>query len=133
METAVQQPLILIIDDEADFREIFTAVLKTAGFRVESAEDGESGIRKAKKLKPNLILMDVKMPGISGTEAFMKLKSDPATAGLKVLFLTNFGDFRSDLQVIDDRWAKESGAVGYFKKTDNLDDLVVRIKQILAV
>lgn len=57
------QPLILIVDDEENFREIFSAKLTAAGFRTETADGGEAAIAKAVIVKPDLILMDVKMPG----------------------------------------------------------------------
>ena len=59
------QKLILIVDDEPDFLEIFGTKLTTSGFRVETAGNGEEGFKKAKSIKPDLVLMDVKMPGLT--------------------------------------------------------------------
>ena len=128
---AENKPLVLVVDDEENFREIFSAKLGAAGFQVETASNGAESIQKAKALKPNLILMDVKMPGMDGVEAFMKLQADPETENFRILFLTNLGDSREELQEVNRRLSKEMGAVGYFKKTDDLDYLVERIKNLV--
>lgn len=125
------QPLILIVDDEPAFREIMSAKFSAAGFRMQVAANGEESAKKAKGLKPDLILMDIKMPGISGVEAFLKIKADPETKDTKTLFLTSLGDPRTELQEVDRRFAREIGAVDYIKKTDDLDKMVERIKIIL--
>jgi len=125
-------PLILIVDDEASFREIFSTKLKAVGFNVETAEDGTEGIKKAKELKPDLVLMDVEMPGISGVDAMIKLKEDPKTEELKILFLTALGDPRAEIQEINRRLSKEMGAIGYLKKTDDLNQLVDYIRNFLT-
>ncbi|MBI4085045.1 MAG: response regulator [Candidatus Liptonbacteria bacterium] len=120
--------LILIVDDEEYFREIFSTKLGAEGFSVETAESGEEGIKKAKKLKPNLILMDVKMPGMDGVATVMKMKEDPETKDLKVVFLTSFGSPEEELQAIDVKYSKDIGAAGYIRKTDDLDILVSKIR-----
>jgi len=128
------QPLILIVDDELSFLEIFRAKLSEAGFRVETASSGREGIEKAKTLKPNLILLDVKMPEISGAEVLFKIKEDPAIKDIDVVFLTNFGDPRAEIaetQDVEVKFSKESGAKGYLRKTDDLDLIVAQVKSFL--
>jgi CheY-like chemotaxis protein len=125
------RPLILIIDDEADFREIFGTKLTSAGFWVETAENGETGIRKAKELKADLILMDVKMPGVSGADAVLRLKDDPQTKDIKVVFLTALGDPRQEMQEVSRRLSAEFGAAGYIKKTEDLDTVVEQVRGFL--
>ena len=125
------QPLILIVDDEAEFREIFGIKLSASGFRVETAENGEIGIRKAKELKPDLILMDVKMPTMSGAEAVLRLKENSETKNIKTVFLTNLGDPRQELREVDRRLAEEFGAAGYIKKSESLDMMVERVNKFL--
>src|SRR3989344_9332689 len=123
------QPLILIVDDELSFLEIFRAKLSEAGFRVETASSGREGIEKAKTLKPNLILLDVKMPEISGAEVLFKIKEDPAIKDIDVVFLTNFGAPRAEIaetQDVEVKFSKESGAKGYLRKTDDLDLIVAQ-------
>jgi CheY-like chemotaxis protein len=124
-------PLILIVDDEENFREIFGAKLSAAGFRVETAEGAKTGIAKATSLMPDLILMDVKMPGMEGSTAVMKLREDPAMKDVKIAFLTNLGDPRH-LQEIDRKFSEEFGARDYLSKTDDLDVIIQRIKAILG-
>ncbi len=126
---ADQQPLVLIVDDEPDFREIFKIKLSSAGIRVETAANGKEGVQKAKQLKPNLILMDMKMPIMDGAQALMKLREDPETKDMNVVFLTSLGDPREEMQELNRRFSKELGAKGYLRKTDDLDALY---QQILA-
>lgn len=127
-----KQPLILLVDDEADFREIFSLKLSAEGLKVETAEDGATGIARAKELQPDLILMDVKMPNMDGATAVMKLKEDPATANLKIVYLTSLGDFGEGGEQQDRRFAVTSGAEGYIRKTEDLKDVVTRVKSFLS-
>lgn len=124
-------PLILVIDDDPDFLEIFKTKLESAGFAVQTAKDGALGIEKAKKLRPKLVLMDVQMPNMSGIDAMIKIKEDSQTSDIPVLFLTALGDPRAEIQEINRRLSKEIGALGYIKKTDDLDSAVSYIKNFL--
>ena len=124
-------PLVLLVDDEADFREIFSTKLRAAGFQVEVARDGVEGVAQAKALEPDLILMDLKMPNMDGVEALIKIHDDPAMRDTKVLFLTAYGEQRPELQEIDRRYAKEVGAVGYLKKSEDLDTAIEYVKHFL--
>lgn len=128
-----EQPLILIVDDEENFREIFGAKLSADGYRIETAENGQMGIEKAKQLKPNLILMDVNMPVMDGASAVLKLREDPETKDMKVAFLTSLGDPRAEMQEINKKFSGEFGAQGYLKKTDDLDVLSANVKQLLLL
>ncbi len=124
--------LILIVDDEPAFREIFSAKLGADGFRTETAENGQIAIEKAKALKPDLILMDVKMPVLDGPSAVLKLREDPETKDMKIAFLTSLGDPRQEMQEINQKFSESFGAQGYLKKTDDLDSLNAKIKEFLA-
>ena len=97
---------ILIVDDNRDFLEIFSTKLTQAGFEVTTAHSGVEGIEKAQKNKPDLILLDVEMPGMSGIEMLTKLKADPLTNQLKVVFLTNYGEPSKDTTWIDEKFAR---------------------------
>jgi CheY-like chemotaxis protein len=127
-----EQPLILIVDDDPNFREIFSMKLKAAGYRIETAENGSQGVEKIKSLKPNLVLMDVKMPVMDGPTAVLRLRDDPATKDVKVAFLTSLGDPRTEMQEINIKFSEDFGAQGYLKKTDDLAVLVEKVKQFLA-
>jgi CheY-like chemotaxis protein len=126
-----ETPLVLIVDDEADFREIFKTKLSAAGFHVETAENGQMGVEKAKQLKPNLILMDVKMPVMDGATTALKLQEDPETKGITVAFLTSLGDPRAEMRGPDQKFAEDFGAAQYLKKTDDLDSVVEKVKALL--
>lgn len=127
-----QKPLILVVDDEVAFREIFTTKLAADGFRVETAENGQVCVEKAKALKPNLILMDVKMPIMDGPTALLKLRDNPETKDIKVVFLTSLGDPRLEMQEMNTKFSQDFGAQGYLRKTDDLDLLNDRIKAFIT-
>lgn len=126
------QKLILIIDDDKDLREILSVKLQSSGFRVVEALDGQSGIQKSKELRPDLILLDVRMPGMTGIETLAKMKADQELAGLKVIFLTNLGEAQEENYWIDDKFAKGAGALGHIRKTDDLDKIVSRIQEVIS-
>ncbi|MGC9599537.1 MAG: response regulator [Minisyncoccia bacterium] len=126
------QPFILIVDDEPDFREIFQTKLLAMGYRVDTAEDGQAALLKMAKAKPDLVLMDVKMPVMDGATAVLKMKEDPALKDIKVAFLTSLGDPRLDMQDINRKFSEEFGAQGYLKKTDDLDVLAEKITALLS-
>jgi CheY-like chemotaxis protein len=129
--TMPPKKLILIVDDEAAFREIFSAKLTADGFSVDTAENGELGLEKAKKIKPDLILMDVRMPTMDGPTAVLKLRADPEIKDTKIAFLTSLGDPRMEMQEMNSKLSQDFGAQGYLRKTDDLDILDGRIKDFL--
>lgn len=79
---------ILIVDDFVDYAKLLEGRLQSEGFRTLVVHDGESGIRKAKSDKPDLILMDIMMPNLGGTEVRIELLKDPATKDIPIIFLT---------------------------------------------
>ena len=123
---------VLIIDDSKDFLEIFSIKLTQAGFEVATAHSGEEGIEKAKKLKPDLVLLDVEMPNMSGIETLAKIKSDPSLASLKISFLTNYGEPTKEATWIDEKFAREAGAMDYIKKSEDLEVVVKEVKKLIA-
>ena len=123
-------PLILIIDDDPNFLEIFSVELNAHGFHVETAEDAFAGIEKIKQTKPDLVLMDVLMPKMTGIEAFVKIKEDPMIKETPILFLTNLGDFNTEAKLADEKFSQEIGAIGYLKKTDDHEMLVKKIEEV---
>jgi DNA-binding response OmpR family regulator len=122
--------ILLIIDDDPNFREIFSAKLTAAGYKVETADSGETGIKKAKELKPRLILMDMQMPSMSGADALVKLRDQEETKETKVVFLTSFGDV--GMESTEKLMATELGALDYLKKTEDLDALIEKIKTYIT-
>ncbi len=81
-------PLILLVEDFEDAREMYRDYLTFSGFRVETAHNGQEALRKARSLSPDLVLMDLSLPGIDGWEATRLLKSDPATRHLVIVALS---------------------------------------------
>lgn len=123
-------PLILMVDDETDLLATYKTKLERSGFRVLTAVNGKEGMETAIANHPDLILMDVKMPIMDGVEAQEKLKNNPATKDIKVVFLTAFSD--PARPEVDERLAKENGVLDFIKKGISLDDLVARVREHLA-
>ena len=124
--------LVLLVDDDNNFRDIIGAKLEAAGFAVLEAINGEDSLDKIRGGRPDMVLMDVQMPKMNGIEALSKIKADPEIAGTKVLFLTNYGEPDTTDAPLDDKFAKEVGALGHIKKTDDLDKIIERVKQELS-
>ena len=117
---------ILIIDDSlADLYKL-KKIVETGGHEVVTAEDGEHGLRSAKLINPDLILMDVIMPGISGYEATRTLKKDIGTREIPVIFVTS-----KSLET-DKIWGLRQGAEAYITKPVNEHKLLTAIEQTLA-
>jgi DNA-binding response OmpR family regulator len=117
---------ILIIEDEKDLRFFIIRALKEEGFEVIEAIDGEEGIEKAKKEKPDLILLDLLLPGISGYEVLARIKKDPEMEMIPVLILSNLG------QQEEVEKGLKLGAVDYLIKANfTLDEIVERVKKII--
>lgn len=125
------KPLILLADDDPDIRAILRTKLEATGFRVHEAENGQAAIDQCKQERPDLIIMDVRMPVMSGTEAVMRMKEDATLRDIKIVFLSNFGEEAETNTWIDQKYAREIGAVEYLKKSENLDTLVLKIQKLL--
>ena len=76
-------PLVLCADDDADIRALLTIRLERAGFRVAQAADGEQALSLARELSPVVLVLDVMMPRLSGTEVLLALRGDEATAAMR--------------------------------------------------
>ena len=79
---------ILIIDDDREVTNVILAQLVARGFHVELANDGKSGFEKARKFQPDVILLDIMMPGWSGLETANDLKTNPGTSDIPIIFIT---------------------------------------------
>lgn len=120
--------LILLVDDNKDFLEILSTKLTLAGFKTETALNGMEGLKKLEKIKPDLVVLDLEMPVLGGVETFSKIKEDKNLTGLKIIFLTNFGEPREGETWYDEKIAREVGAADYIKKSDDLDKIVEIIR-----
>jgi CheY-like chemotaxis protein len=124
--------IILIVDDEADVRIIMRSKLESVGYKVIEAENGKEAVDTVKAEHPDLIIMDVKMPIMNGVEAVTALMNDQETKDAKIIFLTNYGEGDAENEWIDEKYAKEIGALGHVRKTDDLSVILERIKTILG-
>jgi two-component system, cell cycle response regulator DivK len=127
MTQAVTAPLILVVEDFDDAREMYRDYLEFSGFRVETARDGREAIDKAQALDPDLILMDLSLPGVDGWEATRLLKSDPATRHLLIVALSAHA-----LAAEGDR-ARAAGCDGFIAKPCLPPDLVTEITRYLKL
>ena len=112
---------ILVVDDSPTERFFAVDVLTKAGYRVTTAENGEQGIAKAKAEQPDLILMDVVMPGINGYQATRTLSRDETTRHIPIIVCTTKG------QETDKIWGLRQGAIDYLVKPLNPQELLQRI------
>ena len=81
-------PLVLVIDDVEDNREVYTQFLSHQGWRVATAADGEDGLAKAQSLRPSVIILDLGLPKMDGWEVAQRLKNTPATSAIPIVALT---------------------------------------------
>src|ERR1700679_510961 len=110
--------LILIVDDSPTEVHVMQKALESHGFRTVAAADGAEALAKAKSMKPDLIFMDVVMPGVNGFQATRKLAADPDTKEIPVIMVT------SKDQETDRIWGMRQGAVDYLVKPVSMDKLV---------
>ena len=119
---------ILIIEDDVFLSELMAKKLKDSGFKVVKAIDGQEGLEKAASLKPNLILLDLILPGMDGFEVLKRLKSNPNTDSIPVIILSNLGQ-REDIER-----GFDLGAQDYLVKAQfTPDEIVERVKKPLEV
>jgi two-component system, OmpR family, phosphate regulon response regulator PhoB len=116
---------ILIIEDETDVADLLTLNLRKAGYRISTAADGAGGLEKARDDKPDLIILDLMLPKMSGLEVCKILKGDTATAQLPILMLT------ARAEEIDRIVGLEFGADDYVTKPFSPREIVLRIRAIL--
>jgi CheY-like chemotaxis protein len=122
---------ILIVDDNKDLADVYSIKLKSEGFNIVSISEPEEGLRQAQKTKPDLILLDVVMPKLSGYNFFLKLKENAKTKDIKVIFMTAYNDPAPWGQVADRQYALKIGAQGFLRKEISLDNFVSEIKKVL--
>ena len=119
-------PLILIVDDSPTEVYVIRRALESSGYRTACAADGAEGIRMAKAMKPDLIFMDIVMPGVNGYQATRQLAADPETKQIPVIMVT------SKSQETDRVWGLRQGAVDYLVKPVSAQQLVQKAQAVLA-
>jgi DNA-binding response OmpR family regulator len=118
---------LLVVDDEEVNRELLDAILTEAGYEVLFACDGHGALEAAESHRPDLILLDLLMPGISGLEVCQRLKQSPATARIPVIVVTAVGQLATKEAVLT------RGADDFVTKPFRPDDLRARVQAMLAV
>ena len=117
---------ILIIDDSPTETQIYRGILEKHGHQVSSAGHAEEGIAAAKREHPDLILMDVVMPGMNGFQATRSLSKDPETSAIPVIILS------SKSMATDRIWGLRQGARDYLVKPARENDLIERVNAALG-
>lgn len=116
---------ILIIEDESDISDLVAFNLQRNGFETEQALDGLLGLARAQSLLPDLILLDLMMPGMDGREVFRELRNDSRTKDIPVIMLTAKGQVEDRIQGLED------GVDDYVTKPFSPKELVLRVKSVL--
>lgn len=118
-------PLILVAEDERDIRELIVITLQLSGFNVVDVPNGAEAVQKAREILPDLILMDVRMPKMTGYEACEALKSDEKTKNIPVIFLSAKG------QEAEVSTGLDLGAEDYFLKPFAPNELSEKVNKVL--
>jgi len=113
---------ILVVDDEEFIRELYRDELVEEGYRVELAEDGAEALAKMGTFRPDLVTLDVKMPGLDGIEVLRRIREKDAS--VPVLLVTAFGEFRQDFNT----WASDA----YIVKSHDTLELKTTVRKLLG-
>jgi len=116
---------VLYVEDNEPNRMIVRDLLKRTTYQLIEAHDGEAGVAAALEKRPDLILMDIQLPKISGLEAIRRLRAEPATAATPIVAITSFALSG------DDQKAREAGATAYLAKPYSPFDLLNLIRKLL--
>lgn len=118
--------LILIVDDSPTEVHVMQKALERHGYRTAIAADGAEAVRLARQMRPDLIFMDIVMPGVNGYQATRALANDPQTRSIPIVMVTSKG------QEADRVWGLRQGAVDYLVKPVSPDQLVEKAQATLA-
>lgn len=122
---AEEKPKILVIEDDEYSRDALAHLLTAEGYEAESANDGESGIAQAQELRPDVIVLDLNLPGIDGNQVIRMLRKDQLLREVPILVVTGDEDRAGQSAV-------EMGAAGYLTKPVEFDDLIRAISDLRA-
>lgn len=119
---------ILIVDDQIEVRELVQVTLEIGDYQIIMADNGQEAVALAQTEKPDIILMDIMMPGsnVDGLEACRRIKADPATAHITVLMLSAKG------QEVDLEAGRQAGADDYFTKPFSPIMLIEKVEEVLG-
>jgi two-component system, NtrC family, sensor kinase len=119
--------LALIVDDDQNDRKLLTYYLSHEGYKIESAADGMEALDKARRLNPDIIMLDVYMPGISGLEVCRKLKSLEETRHIPVITVTGMTDRDIKLECL------EAGANNFISKPINMTEMLIKVRNLVRL
>jgi len=114
---------ILVIEDHEDNRRILRDLLSSAGFELIEAMTGDQGVAMAQEHRPDLILMDIQLPGLDGYQATRRIKADPALRQIPVIAVTSFALSGDDVK------AYEAGCDGYVTKPYSPRQLLAKVRE----
>jgi len=117
---------ILLIDDDEALRRLFGGYLEKAGFQIIYAPDGDDGREIARRLQPDIILLDLSIPGTDGYKLSSKLKREDLTKNIPIIILSN-----ADLSQEAEGFLKQTGVADYIHKSVQADELINRVVKVL--
>lgn len=120
---------VLIIDDEAELQELLSIAFTSHNYKVLKASDGEEGLALASERKPDVILLDIKMPKINGYEFLARLRKDERVAGIPVVVLTSITE---DSGRPDEEWARSLEVDDFISKPVEPFELLERVDRVLT-
>ena len=120
-------PTILVVDDEVQNRKLVELLLRPEGYNIQTAVDGEAALAAIAQQAPDLILLDIMMPGINGYQLAKRLKADPATADIPIIMVTALADRPSRLKGL------EAGAEEFLTKPLERAELCLRVRNMLRI
>lgn len=123
---AANKPRVLYVEDEKDLQVLMTSMLQFLGYEITCADNGKMGIEKAEEWKPDVILMDVRMPVMNGPEAIAILRSKPDTKNTPIYVVSAYND------AVTRDACKQAGADDFFTKPIDIEKIDAAIKTVLA-
>ena len=121
-----RKPVVVLAEDNDDARRVYGLVLRHFGYHVEEASTGHEAVRLARTLRPNLVLMDIGLPGLDGWQASRVLKSDPVTRGIPLVAFSARVDSSADL-------GERASFDGFIRKPVSPSDLARRVGAYLEL
>lgn len=120
---------VLVVDDDPAFRHVMEIALRKQGYVVSTSHDGKEGETRIRSERPDLVVLDVMMPGKTGLDICQDLKCDPAFSSLPILMLTHL---TWDSEAGDDIWRDNTGADDFMTKPFPIGEFVRRVKQLIG-
>ena len=116
---------LLLIEDEKSLRDLYSRVLSAKNYIVETAEDGDTALAKLRVFRPDVIVLDIILPGFNGVEFLKVLKNDGNYKAIPVLMLSAVSEARRIRECLD------IGAVGYITKESTVDQILEKLNMVL--